>query len=306
MKSTEFTNLITKFLLTFLFFVLMMRTLFSLHLLNVRVATQRFNTIATSSTYTPIPTPRRRPSCLLFFRIVAYILLVSGLTLLMIFVPIAEYVKILQKFADKRPILGAVLLMCSHALAALLCLPTMPFYLALGLLYGIPLGILFTCSSYTVGASLNFIMGQYLIRPKLAEVLAAKPRYRQFSLAFETEGFWLALLLRAVSVFPWNALNICLSTTHLILWKFSLSTFFGIIPAMSIWVTLGATSVNILDPNASKTSLYFIIGIFIVFSILCAIISRKIKRSSQSLLRTMRPITQRLFNFKYLIILNLV
>lgn len=128
------------------------------------------------------------------------------------------------------------------------------------LLFGPIWGTLWTVLGGTCGSVALFLMTRRLGQNMLAK-RAESPRWKNLNQRLEQDGFYYLLLLRTLSIVPFNLLNAAAAMTSIRLWHFVIANLVGIIPSAFFY---GYGTQILLDPNASKSTLILIIGLAVV------------------------------------------
>jgi uncharacterized membrane protein YdjX (TVP38/TMEM64 family) len=107
-----------------------------------------------------------------------------------------------------------------------------------GLLFGVVLGAVLAVTGATLGASLLFLAARSALRPLLtARYDAVFARLRP---GLEQDGFLYVLSLRLIPVVPFWLINLAASLSGIRFRDFVAGTALGIIPATTIFASIGA------------------------------------------------------------------
>jgi uncharacterized membrane protein YdjX (TVP38/TMEM64 family) len=127
-----------------------------------------------------------------------------------------------------------------YAAGVALCLPGgLVFAFASGLVFGRVVGTLIGIGGETVGASLTFVAARFLFADTVRRRFAAP--IARIDEAFEHNGFWWLVFLRAAPIFPYAIVNVAPALTSVHLPAFALAAFVAAIPATFVYANLGAT-----------------------------------------------------------------
>ncbi len=107
-----------------------------------------------------------------------------------------------------------------------------------GLLFGVVLGATLAVLGATIGASLLFIVARGALRSMLTARFGAL--MERFRLGLERDGFLYVVSLRLMPVVPFWLINLAASMSGMRLRDFAAATALGIIPATTIFASIGA------------------------------------------------------------------
>lgn len=128
------------------------------------------------------------------------------------------------------------------------------------LVFGPVWGTLWTVLGGTCGAVAMFLMTRRLGKNMMAR-RANNPRWQNLNLRLEQDGLYYLLLLRTLSIVPFNLLNGAAAMTSIRLRDFIIANLVGIIPSAFFY---GYGTKILLDPNASKLTLAAIVGLAVL------------------------------------------
>lgn len=135
--------------------------------------------------------------------------------------------------------LGGVAFVLAYATATLFLLPSIPWPLAAGFLYGFECGIVLTWLAEMLGATGGFALGRSLLRSRVERWLSTNERMQAIDLAFTGEGFRLATLLRLSPALPFGALSYTLSMTGIRPLAYVAANAIGVTPSCLALVWVG-------------------------------------------------------------------
>ncbi|GBG33734.1 Golgi apparatus membrane protein TVP38 [Hondaea fermentalgiana] len=135
------------------------------------------------------------------------------------------------------------------------------FGTALGLGKGTAVAATAVIVGASVGATMAFLMGRYLLREVINQWAKKFRVIKALDKALETQGFRITLLLRLSPIVPFNVFNFIMGSTSCELRDYVLATSLGIIPGTFAFVFIGAlvgsaafegTSMANLSDNGSQ------------------------------------------------------
>ena len=152
----------------------------------------------------------------------------------------------------------------AHALAVGIAVPTSPFCLGAGMLFGLGRGALAATLGATLGAVLAFAVGRLLARPLLRRVVRRLPTVRRFLAALGDEGFRTVLLVRLSPLFPFSVQNFGWSLTPVRFRDYLLGSIVGIPLGAVLFAHLGAAGTAgaaLAGDRFSWSGLFTLLGI---------------------------------------------
>jgi uncharacterized membrane protein YdjX (TVP38/TMEM64 family) len=179
---------------------------------------------------------KRARSPMMWFVFVLLLLVVAfGWSL----VPLREWARELDAWIHGLGAWGPIAFLLLYIMAVVLLVPASAMTLAAGLAFGlaaIPLVIL----AATIGAALAFLISGHFITDNVKRLSEGHPRSKAIYKAVSGGGWKVVFLLRLSPIMPFSVLNYVLGATELRFWPFVSATFVGIIPAVALYVYVGA------------------------------------------------------------------
>ncbi len=129
-----------------------------------------------------------------------------------------------------------------YALACVLFLPGSVLTLGAGAAFGLGRGFVLVSIASTLGASLSFLTGRFLLRDWVARKLKSVPAFDAISAAVGTEGWKVVLLTRLSPVLPFNLLNYAYGLTSVSFGEYVLASWIGMMPGTFLYVYLGSAA----------------------------------------------------------------
>jgi uncharacterized membrane protein YdjX (TVP38/TMEM64 family) len=111
--------------------------------------------------------------------------------------------------------------------------------LAAGFAFGFA-GLPLALASATIASGCAFLISKYVVAGRLKRLIEDLPRSRAIYRAVGNGGWRIVLLLRLSPIMPFSVLNYALGATDLGFWHYISATFAGIIPAVTLYVYIGA------------------------------------------------------------------
>ena len=172
-----------------------------------------------------------------------------------------------------------------YAVACVFAIPGSILTLGGGFLFGIGFGILYVSIGATLGATLAFLAGRYLLRTWVVNKLGHNLKFQALDEAVAREGWKIVLLVRLCPIFPFPVTNYGFGITRISLKEYVVASWIGMLPAMMVLVYIGslAGSLTNLGPASGRTRTpleWAFYGVGLVLSILVTIyITRVAKRA---------------------------
>lgn len=110
-----------------------------------------------------------------------------------------------------------------------------------GFLFGTFPGVLFNVGAATTGAVVIFLAARWGLGDRLAARMdASKGRVKAIKQGIDENQWSMLFLIRLVPLVPFFVANLVPALVGVSLWRFALSTFFGIIPGGLVYTSVGA------------------------------------------------------------------
>jgi len=169
-------------------------------------------------------------------RIVLFILLVTGITLVILY---REHLDAdaLQSWVENAGTAAPLLFMLIYILGTVFFLPGSLLTLLGGAIFGPVMGTFYNLTAATIGAMLAFLIARYLASGWVANKTGG--RIKQLIAGVENEGWRFVAFVRLVPLFPFNLLNYALGLTKIKFSHYSVTTYLGMLPGAIAYTYLG-------------------------------------------------------------------
>ena len=137
---------------------------------------------------------------------------------------------------------GWVAFVLLYAVCCVLFVPGVVLTLGGGAVFGVAKGFILVWAGATLGASLAFLSGRYLLRDWVSRRLERFPVFRAVSKAVGKEGWRVVILTRLSPVLPFILLNYAYGLTTISLREYAWSSCVGMAPGTLLFVWLGAAA----------------------------------------------------------------
>jgi uncharacterized membrane protein YdjX (TVP38/TMEM64 family) len=148
---------------------------------------------------------------------------------------------------------GPIAFFLVYILAVVSLVPASAVTLAAGLAFGFA-GFPLALAAATIGAACAFLIARHVATGQVKRLVEELPRSKAVYKAVGGGGWRIVLLLRLSPVMPFSVLNYALGATELRFWPFLSATFVGIIPAVALYVYLGALGQAAISAQAGGTA----------------------------------------------------
>jgi uncharacterized membrane protein YdjX (TVP38/TMEM64 family) len=120
-------------------------------------------------------------------------------------------------------------------------IPSTPFMLAAGILFGFKYGLLYTAIGSLLSAATVFYISRKLGKDWVEKILEHRylKHLHEYNKRLETGAIWDIILLRVTPIMPFNALNILLGVSRVKMRDYIIGTAFGLLPTSILTVYLG-------------------------------------------------------------------
>lgn len=202
----------------------------------------------------PADTPASPSKPFSFGRLVPLLVLVAGLVVFFAldlqryisFEVLRENREVLRTWVQQKGILAGLIYIGIYAVAVAFSLPGgAVMSIAGGFLFGTLWGSIYILIGATLGATALFIIA----KTALGDVLRAKagPWLQKMEAGFQENALSYLLVLRLVPLFPFFVVNLVPAFLGVPLVTYVLGTFFGIIPGVVVFASVGAGLGSIFD-----------------------------------------------------------
>jgi uncharacterized membrane protein YdjX (TVP38/TMEM64 family) len=139
--------------------------------------------------------------------------------------------------------------------ACVLLLPGSVLTLGAGAVFGVTRGFPIVWVSATLGATVAFLVGRYLVRDWVTRTIASSPKFQAVDAAVAREGGRIVALMRLSPVVPFNLLNYAFGATRVSLRDYVLASALGMLPGTVMYVYLGSVAGEIAaGPARARTA----------------------------------------------------
>jgi uncharacterized membrane protein YdjX (TVP38/TMEM64 family) len=219
-----------------------------------------------------------------WWKLIALLVLAAALALVAKYFGIQQTIqRILQWIHDLGPA-APVAYMALYAASCVLAIPGSILTLAGGFLFGLGPGTIYVSIGATIGATLAFLVGRYLLRGWIVEKVGHNLKFQALDEAVAREGWKMVMLVRLCPIFPFFVTNYGFGITRVTLREYVRASWIGMLPAMVVLVYIGSLAsslANLGGGGRTRTPLeWALYGIGLIMAIIVTIyITRVAKRA---------------------------
>ncbi len=120
-------------------------------------------------------------------------------------------------------------------------LPSTPFMMLAGLLFGFKLGFFYTLIGSFLSANLVFEISRHLGKDWVESILQKKylRKLGNYNERLEQGAVWDLVILRILPIMPFNVLNILMGVSRISLYNYNLGSALGLLPSILLSVYFG-------------------------------------------------------------------
>lgn len=167
---------------------------------------------------------------------------------------------VILEWVENNKLAGAFAFAALYAVCVVLFVPGAILSLGAGLVFGVWQGALVVWVGATVGQTIAFPIGRFLLRDLIAAKTAKWQAWQAVETAIKDEAWKIVLLLRLAPVVPYSALNYALGLTSVGFLPYAVASCFGILPGTFLYTYFGSLATDItsivkgeadIDPTAT-------------------------------------------------------
>jgi len=147
----------------------------------------------------------------------------------------------------ERPVTFCTLYFLAFAVLATFAPGASIFKMAAGAIFGLAAGFFFALFATLSAAAIGFLTARYLARSRVERRF--HNRVAAINRGVEQEGVVFLLAMRLNPLVPFFLINLGMGLTCMKLWKFLLTSFFGIMPASFIYTNAGTALAMVETPS---------------------------------------------------------
>jgi uncharacterized membrane protein YdjX (TVP38/TMEM64 family) len=166
--------------------------------------------------------------------------------------PLREWAERLNAWILGLGVWGPITFFFISVMAVISLVPTSAVTIAAGVAFGL-MGFPLVLVAATIGGACAFLIARHLATDQVKHLVEDLPRSKAIYNAVSDGGWKMVFLLRLSPIMPFSVLNYVLGATELRFWPFVSASFVGIIPAVALYVYLGALGEAVIVGEAIGT-----------------------------------------------------
>jgi uncharacterized membrane protein YdjX (TVP38/TMEM64 family) len=178
--------------------------------------------------------------------IVAFVLIVRTL-------PIEDLMSSLRAWVEGLGVWGPVVYAGVYVVATILMLPASALTALAGVIFGLGLGTVVVSIGSVTGAACAFLLGRYLLRDKVAQMLTSRPKLRAIDAAIAEGGWKIVAMLRLSPLVPFNVQNYLYGLTPIKFLPCTLTSWIAMLPGTFLYVYIGYTAEQVVGGSGQRS-----------------------------------------------------
>ncbi len=167
--------------------------------------------------------------------------------------PIEELSERMQAWVASLGVWGPAVYAGIYAIASVFMLPASALTALSGVLFGLGLGTAVVSVGSIAGAALAFFLARYLLRNKVATMLASQPKLRAIDAAIAEGGWKIVAMLRLSPLVPFNVQNYLYGMTPIRFVPCIVTSWLTMLPGTFLYVYIGYTVEQLAGASRERT-----------------------------------------------------
>lgn len=194
--------------------------------------------------------------------------------------PVAAWLTAFQAWVRHLGALGYVVYALLYAVCVAALVPASLLTFGAGAIFGVVGGTIVVATGATLGAMLAFALARTVLRKRIEQMIAKRPKLAAVDKAVAKEGTKLMLLCRLSGFPPFILANYVFGLTGVTTLSYFLTTFFGIIPGAFAYTYAGHAGAAVATGSGNRAALILTaVGIVLVAAYVARIATRAIRRA---------------------------
>lgn len=215
-----------------------------------------------------------------YIQLIAAIVALAAIVLVFRLLPIAAWLTSFQAWVRHLGALGYVVYALMYAVCVAALVPASLLTIGAGAIFGVAGGTIVVVAGATLGAMLSFFLARTVLRKKVEQMIARRPKLAAVDKAVAKEGTKLMLLCRLSGFPPFVFANYVFGLTGVGALSYFLTTFFGIIPGCFAYTYAGHAGAAVATGSGNRIALIVTAaGIVLVSVYVARIATRAIRRA---------------------------
>ena len=170
--------------------------------------------------------------------------------------PVRAWFAEFEAYVHSLGAIGPAIYALGYVVLTVLLFPASFVTLGAGTLFGLKTGLFVALAGANLGALCSFLLARTFLRQKVMLWTAPYPKFRFLDEAIGKQGFKMVLLCRLSPIFPFILLNYFLGLTAVRTAAYVMANMLGMLPAMFLFVYIGATARAALEVQPTATDFY--------------------------------------------------
>jgi uncharacterized membrane protein YdjX (TVP38/TMEM64 family) len=204
--------------------------------------------------------PNNQKNTIFKFGIIA--ILVIGLIIIAYKFGLFQYISTLlnnaNNWIESLGTTGGIIFILIYINATALLISGAVLTLGAGLIFGVIKGSILVSIASTLGATISFLIGRYLLRNWVEKQIEKQPNFKAIDAAVAKEGWKIVGLTRLSPLFPFVFLNYAFGVTKVSLKDYILASWIGMMPGTVMYVYIGYIGQSASQGNSLKLALNII------------------------------------------------
>lgn len=157
-------------------------------------------------------------------------------------------------WVDSLGLWGPVVYVGIYILVCIFMIPGSILTLGAGAVFGVLRGTIYTSVGSTLGATVAFMLGRFLLRDWVKQKVETSPRLAAVDEAVDREGAKIVFLLRMSPLVPFSISNYVYGLTPVKLGRYIVASWLGMIPGTIMYVYIGSLARRLAELGAAQRS----------------------------------------------------
>ena len=206
--------------------------------------------------------------------------------------PVRAWFAEFEAYVHSLGAIGPVIYALGYVALTVLLFPASFVTLGAGTLFGLKTGLFVALVGANLGALCSFLLARTFLRQRVTHWTLSHPKFRFLDEAIGKQGFKMVLLCRLSPIFPFILLNYFLGLTAVRTAAYVLANLLGMLPAMFLFVYIGATARAALEVQPTATDFYEQILKYVglvATVLLVVVVTRRARKGLRAAMRTKSP-----------------
>jgi pyruvate/2-oxoglutarate dehydrogenase complex dihydrolipoamide dehydrogenase (E3) component/uncharacterized membrane protein YdjX (TVP38/TMEM64 family) len=187
---------------------------------------------------------------------VLVVALLASMVIVGLLLPVRAWFAEFEAYVHSLGAIGPVIYALGYVALTVLLFPASFVTLGAGTLFGLKTGLFVALVGANLGALCSFLLARTFLRQRVTHWTLSHPKFRFLDEAIGKQGFKMVLLCRLSPIFPFILLNYFLGLTAVRTAAYVLANLLGMLPAMFLFVYIGATARAALEVQPTATDFY--------------------------------------------------